>query len=104
MKWYQSLGMNIVEPDTEPGTFWESLSHEEAGRYTYDILFNSTRAGVSTADELKADALFGSLPAIAAGQIGAWNEDFILSYQGLKAALDTMSATLNAGHQGYLAH
>jgi iron complex transport system substrate-binding protein len=94
LAWYQSLGMTIIEPDAEPGMYWEDLSGEEAVKYPADIFFNSTRAGSSTKEELMADPLFGMHPAIAAGQIGAWNQDFILSYQGLKAAIDTMSATL----------
>lgn len=94
LAWYQSLGMTIVAPAVDAGAFWETLSGEEAVRYPTDVFFNSTRVGTSTKDELMADPLFGKHPGIAAGQVGAWNQDFILSYQGLKAALDTMSATL----------
>lgn len=94
LAWYQSLGLTIVEPGVDPGAFWEQLSREEALKYTSDVFFQSTRMGRLTADQLQADPVFGVHPAIAAGQIGSWNQDFILSYQGLKAALDGMTSTL----------
>lgn len=99
LSWFQSLGMSIVEPDVEPGMFWENLSMEQAGKYPSDVFFNSTRAGRSTPEELQANALFGLQPAIAAGQIGSWNQDFILSYQGLKASLDSVASTLAAAEK-----
>ncbi|CAN5326933.1 ABC transporter substrate-binding protein [soil metagenome] len=94
LSWYQSLGMSIVQPDVEKGAYWEVLSMEQAGLYPADVFFNSTRAGVSTPEQLQENALFGAHPAVAAGQIGSWNQDFILSYQGLKAALDSVAGTL----------
>lgn len=99
LSWYRSLGMTIIDPDVEPGTFWEYISIEQAGKYPSDIFFNSTRAGSSTPEALQADPLFGTQPAIAAGQIGGWNQDFILSYQGLKAALDNMTSVLSAAEK-----
>lgn len=99
LSWYRSLGMTIVDPDVEPGAFWEYLSLEQAGKYPSDIFFNSTRAGSSTPEELQANPLFGVHPAIAAGQIGGWNQDFILSYQGLKAALDNMTSVLSTAEK-----
>lgn len=94
LSWYQSLGMSIVQPDVAKGAYWENLSMEQAGIHPADVFFNSTRAGRSTSEQLQENALFGANPAIAAGQIGSWNQDFILSYQGLKAALDTVAGTL----------
>lgn len=96
LSWYQKLGMTIVEPEAAPGDYWQELSKEQALLYPADILFNSTRDGRFSANELKADATFGTFPAVKSGQIGAWNQDFIMSYQGLTAALETMTATLSA--------
>ena len=100
LAWNQSLGMTVVEPNVKPGLFWENLSLEQALKYPSDIFFNSTRAGRATPEQLRADPVFGSHPAVAAGQIGSWNQDFILSYQGMKAALDTMIATLTPAQNG----
>ncbi|MBX3069812.1 MAG: ABC transporter substrate-binding protein [Thermomicrobiales bacterium] len=90
LTWYRSLGLNIIDPDVEPGAFWETISNEEAIKYPADILFNSTRAGTSTLEELQANPIFNAHPAIAAGQVFPWNQDFILSYQGLTDALNTV--------------
>jgi iron complex transport system substrate-binding protein len=99
LAWYQSLGLNIVEPNAAPGDYWETLSFEQALLYPSDIYFQSTRIGTLTAEELKAHTTFGLHPAVAAGQIGGWNQDFIMSYQGLKTALDTMIATISAAEK-----
>ncbi len=95
LSWYRSLGLNIVDPDVEPGEFWEIVSHEEAIKYPTDIFFNSTRAGTATLEELQASPLFNAHPAIAAGQVAPWTQDFILSYQGLTDALITVIEALS---------
>ncbi len=91
---YSELGLNLVRPETAVGTYWESLSMEEAIKYPADILFNSTRPGTLTPDELKAHPTFSRHPAVQAGQIGAWNQDFIMSYQGMAIALETTIAAI----------
>lgn len=91
---YQALGLNIVKPDAEPMTYWEELSTEQAAKYKADIFFQSTRDGSFSLEELAAHPTLGTLPAIKAGQVAPWNQDFIQSYQGLTAALDVMIATL----------
>ncbi|MGC4189741.1 MAG: ABC transporter substrate-binding protein [Thermomicrobiales bacterium] len=96
LSWYQQLGMTIVEPKADAGTYWEQLSKEQALLYPSDIFFNSTRAETYTLDELKADTTFASHPAVKANQIGEWNQDLIMSYQGLTAALDNMVGVLSA--------
>lgn len=91
---YQSFGLPIIEPNAEPGSYWEELSPEQAMTYQSDVLFQSTREGVFSLEELAAHPTYGRLPAVKAGQTGPWNQDFIQSYQGLHAALQTMMATL----------
>ena len=91
---YQGFGLNIIVPDAVPGEYWQELSPEQARLYQSDVLFQSTRAGVFSLEELAAHPTYGQLPAVKAGQMGPWNQDFIQSYQGLTAALETMMATL----------
>jgi iron complex transport system substrate-binding protein len=86
--------MKIVEPEVEKGAFWEILSREQSNKYPSDVFFLSLRAGRMSNEELRADPLFAVHPAVAANQIGGWNQDFVLSYQGLTDALTTMEATL----------
>jgi iron complex transport system substrate-binding protein len=96
LAWYQELGLNIVDPDVAVGEFWENLSWEQALKYPADIVFNTTRGEALTNQDLIDHPTFGQHPAIKAGQLGAWNQDFIMSYQGLTAALTEMTKTLSA--------
>lgn len=94
LSWYQQLGLNIIEPDVPPLGYWETLSAEQAGKYQPDVYFESTRAGSLTKEELEKTPPYDNLPAVKAGQVAPWNQDFIQSYQGLAAALEIMITTL----------
>lgn len=94
LAFYQSLGLNIVDPDVPDGSYWEDLSAELAAKYPADLILQSTRAGLLTRDQLASHPTFGLLPAVKAGQIGDWDTDVIQSYQGLTAALQALTATL----------
>lgn len=94
LAWYRSLGLNMIDVNAEPGAHWETLSFEQVLLYPSDVIFLSTRAGTVTTEELKADPTFGLHPAIVGDQVGSWNQNFIMSYQGLTAALDNMTTTL----------
>lgn len=61
----------------------------------------STRAceGSIACPELQAHSTFSLHPAIAGNQVGAWNQDFIMSYQGLTRALDNMTAILTTAEK-----
>lgn len=61
-------------------------------KYPSDIVFNSWRSELSD-DQLKEHPTMGAHPAVAAGQIGDWNQDFIMSYKGLA---DTIQAIVDA--------
>lgn len=96
LAWYRTLGMTIMDPEVVRWAYWEELSAEQAGKYQPDIFFASQRAGSFTQEELQAHPLYKTLPAIAAGQVAPWNQDFIQSYQGLGMALDTMIQALES--------
>lgn len=85
---YQEMGMNIVKPDVAEGEFWESMSHEQALKYPSDVIFYSTRNEAFGIDEIKESPSWRNHPAVKAGQIFGWNQDFIQSYQGMSAALN----------------
>lgn len=91
---YQNLGMSIVTPDVAEDEFWEQLSLEQALKYPADIFMASTRPASLGVEELKAHPTFGQHPAIQAGQVAGWNQDFIQSYQGMTEALNHVTTTL----------
>jgi len=95
---YQKLGVNIVLPETDD-PWWQEVSQEEAGMYPADVIFHSTRPGTLSVDEMKAHPTLGQHPAIKAGQIGEWNQDFIMSWQGMSAALDSISGPILAANK-----
>jgi iron complex transport system substrate-binding protein len=93
---YESLGVNVIIPETSDG-YWQTLSFEEALKYPADVIFNSSRGGGTLTlnlEELQAHPTFGQHPAVAAGQVGDWNQDFIMSYQGMTDALNAIITTL----------
>lgn len=80
---YQELGLNIVNPDVPEGEFWEVISNEQALKYPADVILSSTRTGVLTIEELMESPTWSQHPAVAAGQVFGWSQDFIMSYQGM---------------------
>lgn len=99
LNWFLELGLNIATPDVPATEYWEQLSLEQAAKYPADMIFQSTREEILSLDELAAHPTFGTLPAIAAGQLAPWNQDFIMSYQGLTAALNDVSNLLAVAEQ-----
>lgn len=98
---YDSLGVNVVIPEESDG-YWQTLSFEEALKYPADVIFNSSRGGGTltlSLEDLQAHPTFGQHPAVAAGQVGDWNQDFIMSYQGMTDALNAIISTLDGAEK-----
>jgi iron complex transport system substrate-binding protein len=99
LAWYRELGLNIIDPEANPLDYWQELSREGALIYPSDIFWQSTRPGTLSIEELQADAVLSGNPAIKAGQIGLWNQDYILSYQGMADALENLSTVLSSAEK-----
>jgi len=85
--YFRELGLSIPDLDVADNEYWEMLSWEQSLKYPVDLVFYSTRTGL-TADELKAHPAFGQHPAVLAGQLYAWNGEEPLSYQGITTTLN----------------
>lgn len=96
LTFYASLGLNILSVGAPAGEYWTQVSAEEFGTYPSDVLFRSTRGGTLTTGELEADPVFGLHPAVAAGQVFDWNQDVILSYQGMTTALEAIRSAIES--------
>lgn len=96
LTFYRELGLNIIDPDAEPMTWWETLSYEHAQKYPADVLMVSTRPAAVQGEDLHTIATFADHPAVLAGQVFGWNQDFILSHQGMAEAVEHISASLAA--------
>ena len=91
--------MNIIDPEANPLDYWQELSKEGALMYPSNVFWQSTRPGTLTLEELQAEPTVGAHPAIKAGQVGAWNQDYILSYQGMADALENLRAVVSAAEK-----
>ncbi|MCO5223039.1 MAG: ABC transporter substrate-binding protein [Thermomicrobiales bacterium] len=93
--WLGSLGLNFANADSEFATeFWEELSVEQALLYPADVVYSDVYSELLTAEDLAAQPVFATMPAVAAGQVGLWNRDFPVSYGGVTAFLETVLETL----------
>src|SRR5690606_11461883 len=99
LNFYQAQGVNIVKPDVEDGGFWETLSPEQALKYPADIMMFSTRPEAVPTEEVIQQPAFAQHPAVKAGQVSGWNQDFIQSYQGMTEAMTHLSETLRGAEK-----
>lgn len=91
--YFRELGLSIPDLDVADNEYWEILSWEQSLKYPVDLVFYSTRTGL-TADELKAHPAFGQHPAVLAGQLYPWNGEEPLSYQGITTTLSNTLASV----------
>lgn len=94
--YYRDLGLDIVVPEhptASTGDNFEELSWEEIGRYPADVILYDSRNNVADLDD---NAVWKSLPAVKAGQVGSWYGTFPWSYQQVKRVLDLMTETISA--------
>lgn len=92
---FGEMGLNIVKPEAEAGSYWQQLSLEQAMLYPSDILFVSSRPEAVNAKDIGQFPTYAAHPAVVAGQAFDWNQDFIMSYQGMKSANDDVTNALN---------
>ena len=91
LKYYASLGLDIVAPEDQ-SSFFEELSWEEAGRYPVDLLIMDDRQWSSTPEELKEKVpTFAALPAVKAGAYGPWASEWVPSYPGMTPVLERLA-------------
>ena len=98
LRYYQSLGMDLVEPEDHPigGGYWKTLSWEEADKYPADLVLADVR-GATLEQRLEAmPPTAAALPAIEADQMIAWPTAFALGYGNVAAVIDEITAAVDA--------
>jgi iron complex transport system substrate-binding protein len=100
LSYYQSLGMDVVVPDTDE-EYWQNLSWEEAGRYPADLILGDARAG-ATAEEIVAQMPESArqLPAIQADQLVPWVLTSALGYGAFAAVMDDLTTAVSSAQTG----
>ena len=91
--YFRQLGVNIPQT-AETTDYWESDSWEETNRYPTDVIQIDRRAAWLTYDQMLERPTFALLPAVAAGQIGTWDVEYVNSYQGFTPVLDRLAETI----------
>jgi iron complex transport system substrate-binding protein len=95
LMYFKELGLDIVQPEvTESAVWWEELSWEQAAKYPADLILIDARSGSSTAEQLMDVPTFAALPAAAAGQFGAWQTEYVPSYEAFTAVMKDLAATI----------
>jgi iron complex transport system substrate-binding protein len=67
---------------------------EQALLYPADLVYSDIYSTLLTAEELQQHAIFATMPAVSAGQVGLWQRDFPVSYAGVTAFLEDILAVL----------
>lgn len=91
---YAGLGLDIV-PGGGSEEYFEELSWENASTYPVDVIFLDERAGNLQPDALAEDfPTWRELPAVKAGQVGAWNAEVVLSPRGFADAVEDLTQVI----------
>ena len=96
MTLYQSLGLDIVVPEVPAEEYWEELSWEQAGKYAVDLFLIDSRQWSNTGEQLMAIPTFAAQPAAKAGQFGAWDIEYVPSYQGFTPVIEKLTEVIRA--------
>lgn len=96
VKLFGELGLDVVAPaDANPAFGFEQLSWEQAGKYPADLVLEDARTVGMTSDELAAKyPTWKELPAVKAGQVGAWHAETPSSYQLYAEVLTELAKTV----------
>jgi iron complex transport system substrate-binding protein len=99
LRLFTELGVDFVvpdDPDEEGGAggYFESLSWENAGKYTADLLLLDARELTLQPDALAEFPTWNAMPAVEAGQITPWNSEPIYSYASSAANIETLAEAI----------
>lgn len=84
-------GLNLVIPTTDANSSYQTLSWENARLHPADVILLDDRWGDRTVEDLAAQPLAQRIPAVAAGQLGAWPAGWIRSYRAYAVELDKLT-------------
>lgn len=96
---FREHGVDVVEPEG-PEDYWVQLSWEQADRYPADLIIHDVRSYSLQPDDLTEYPTWMALPAVRAGQIGAWSAETVLSYQGFTTAFRDLADLIRSADAG----
>jgi iron complex transport system substrate-binding protein len=93
LSYYQSLGLNLVVPDTDE-EFWQTLSWEEVDMYPADMIMGDSRGG--TPEQLLAQMPPNAreLAAIQQDQLVSWQLTLAMGYGAVARAIEELAGNV----------
>jgi iron complex transport system substrate-binding protein len=100
LKFFALHGLNFANAGSPTASeHWETLSVEQALKYPADLAYVDVYSLVPTIEEIAAHPSYGAMPAIQAGQVGAWDRDSPLTYGGIAIALENILIPLRTAEK-----
>lgn len=90
MRW----GVDIVNPEAEPGAYWAFVSWELASQYPADVMIVDDRFGPEQREELLELPAAQFAAPIKARQVGDWPAWWIRTYSTYASELDKLAALI----------
>lgn len=96
----QTLGLNLANGDSADATqYWEEISTEQAMKYPSDVVYLDAYGVMNTLEQVEAEPVIGTHPAIASGQVGYWHRDFPMTYGGITNFLEAILTPLRTAEK-----
>ena len=94
LSYYQSLGVEFVQPGNVVGGFFESLSWENADKYPADLVYLDSRAAAMQPKDLAGKPSWAALSEVKAGQVVPWMSEARFSYAGCAPNIEALAAAI----------
>ncbi len=93
LSYYQSLGLNVVDPDTDE-EFWQTLSWEEVDMYPADMIMGDSRGGTpeQLLEQMPPNAR--ELAAIREDQLVSWQLTLAMGYGAVARAIEELAGNV----------
>jgi iron complex transport system substrate-binding protein len=94
LNFYKHRGFPLVSPTTS-APYWDTLSWEQAGKYPADGIIYDARPFALAIADVKKIPTFAALPAVQAGQVGAWQVGPAPTYQAYTKVMNDLASTIS---------
>ena len=96
---FASWGLKLITPEVaDDRGYWETLSWEQADKYQPDLVLVDNRSD-TTIETAKAQPMWTSIKAAAAGQVTDWPAFWLRNYKAYAGALDKLTAAIEAADE-----
>ncbi|SEG58834.1 iron complex transport system substrate-binding protein [Actinacidiphila yanglinensis] len=96
LSYYKSLGVDFIMPNNVKGGFFETLSWENADKYTADVIMLDSRTATLQPKDLTGKPTWGRLPAVKADQVVPWPSEPIFSYAKCADRIDALTKAITS--------